>query len=345
MAYSSSKGSSEKKSVGDIIVDVFLKDVEKAGVLPWTMPYNRYSAFNYVNLTQYHGINRLILPFGEYLTMNQIIAWNKSHNTNYRFDAENGVWWEVVFFKVDRKDVSKAEYESYAEKEMSYEDFIAEGNKCFRVMNWLVYSQDGRVMKRRNILRYTRVADRTFFVDPDTGKCLPSRIESGDVSIERYKPQDILNGYIQRSGVKEKETSDVPYYTLSEDTVYMNNHAKSEDDYWSIRFHEYAHSTCIGSRCAREWWNLWESKTGKSMSSADIEDARAKEECIAEIASSMLCSECDIHNFSTSESSNYKNNLAYVQHWKSKIKDWGSSFIYVVSEAEKAYQMIMGADC
>ncbi len=36
--------------------------------MPWQKPYTQYNAFNYFTLKAYRGINRLILPFGEYLT-------------------------------------------------------------------------------------------------------------------------------------------------------------------------------------------------------------------------------------------------------------------------------------
>ena len=95
----------EKKSVAEIIISQFLKDVEESDTIPWTKPYNRYSAFNWYSKTQYRGINRLILPFGEYLTYNQMVEYNKKNGTNYRYDKENGKWWYVTFFKKDTQDV------------------------------------------------------------------------------------------------------------------------------------------------------------------------------------------------------------------------------------------------
>ena len=33
---------------------------------------------------------------------------------------------------------------------------------------------------------------------------------------------------------------------------------------------------------------------------------------------------------------------AYVQSWKKRIKDWGKEFIYIVSQADKAFNYICG---
>ena len=59
----------EKKSVAQIVIDNFLKDVDERGSMPWQRPYERYESFNYFSKKAYRGINRLILPGGEYLSL------------------------------------------------------------------------------------------------------------------------------------------------------------------------------------------------------------------------------------------------------------------------------------
>ena len=73
------------KSVTDIVLERLLKDVEENECMPWQKPYTQYNAFNYFTLKAYRGINRLILPFGEYLTATQINEYNKKHNEDFRF--------------------------------------------------------------------------------------------------------------------------------------------------------------------------------------------------------------------------------------------------------------------
>ena len=329
-----------RKSVGDIIIEKFIEVVDKEGKMPWQMPYNRYLAFNWYSMTQYHGINRLILPIGEYLSMNQMITYNKKHGTNYRYDKTVGPWWSVVFFKTDIKSASDSEMEKLAGTK-SEEDFIKKYPHGVFSGGWLYYvnTSTGCFMKKRNILRYTNVAERSCFID-DEGRVLPSRYETGDVQITKYKPKDIFDKYIKREGISIKfDRGEIPCYIPKLDLIVLNPLAKSEDFYWSYAFHEASHSSGVKNRLNREFFKyVNESKVDRGV----LDDLRSKEECIAEISASMLCSECDIVDFNTSECDVYKNSLAYVESWKRRIKDWGNSFIYIVSEAEKAYQYIMG---
>ena len=69
----------EKKSAADILIETFLKDVDEKGSMPWQRPYERYDSFNYFSQKMYRGFNRILLPFGEYITKNQINTYNKEH--------------------------------------------------------------------------------------------------------------------------------------------------------------------------------------------------------------------------------------------------------------------------
>lgn len=329
----------EKKSVGDIIIEKFIQAVDKEGIMPWQSPYNRYSAFNWFSLNQYRGINRLLLPMGEYLSMNQMIAYNKKNGTNYRFTE--GTWWSVVFFKVDMKDGTRKELEELTDNG-TIEEFLSKYPKGVYSGSWFYYIDTYKTFrKKRNILRYTNVADRTCFVDAERG-VLPSRIENGEVEITRFKPKEIFESYVKREGIPVGSTlEDCPYYDFKSDKIVLNSSPKSEDHYWSYAFHEAAHSTGAVKRLGREFFTAY-ADNSKTYEKSVLDDMRSKEECIAEIAASMVCSECDIVEFNTSECDVYANNLAYVEAWKKRIKDWGNSFIYIVSEAEKAYMRIMG---
>ena len=330
-----------KKKVGEIIVEKFLEQVEKEGVLPWQRPYNRYCAFNWMTLTQYRGINRIILPMGEYLTMNQIISYNKKHGTNYRYNGE-GQWWSVVFFKRYEKVAYDKEVEGIIGSS-DYDDFQKAYPKGVAKDGWFYYPNDTykSVFKRRNILRYTNVTDRTSFVDEERG-VLPSRLENGDVEITRFKPKELFENYIKREKIKVIEMVDeVPCYIPALDKIKLNMAPKSEDFFWSYAFHEAAHSTGSVKRLDRDLFEYFNSERFDS-NSEEYKNLYSIEECIAEIASSMVCSECDIVEFNTSECDVYKNNLAYVNSYKKRIKDWGDSFIYIAHQAELAYERIMG---
>ena len=73
------------------------------------------------------------------------------------------------------------------------------------------------------------------------------------------------------------------------------------------------------------------------------ESTYAVEECIAEITACLCCAETGISDFETSCSEEYDNSVSYVQAWKKRVKDWGKDFIYIVSQADKAFNMICGA--
>ena len=75
----------EKKTVSQILIERFLKDVDEKESMPWQRPYKRYNAFNWSTGTPYRGINRIMLDFGEYLTANQLNQYNKEHNEDFRF--------------------------------------------------------------------------------------------------------------------------------------------------------------------------------------------------------------------------------------------------------------------
>lgn len=330
-----------KKSAGEIVIEQFLKDVEESDEIPWMQPYNMYSAFNWYTKTQYRGFNRLILPFGEYITYNQMVEYNKKTKSNYRYDKENGRWYYVIFFKRDEQNVDS----DWAINNLPQDAIDALNSPSggrYRYKGWLYFSdKDGNIKRVRNILKYSRVAERKCWIDPDTGKCPPSRIETGEVEIERFDAKAVFDAYVDREGIRVDETTEIPCFIPAFDMVQLNKHSTNEEFWWATAFHELAHSTMMPSRLNREFYR-YVIKNQDRPEGYNEKDIRAKEECIAEIAASMVCSECNIAEFKTSESMQYQNHIAYVQSWKKRIKDWGTSFIYIVSEAEKAYLYILG---
>ena len=323
----SDKVEGKKKTVSEIVIERFLKDVDERESMPWQRPYERYNAFNWVSKTPYRGINRLLLPFGEYLTANQINEYNKTHKTEYRF-SKGIEWLPVVFFKRDIKEVSFDKLKEMFDLSGAEDDGYI-GNEGV----WSYFKEKGKYYKQRNILRYSLVADRKWFKDAN-GECLPSRIESGEVEITKSKPVEVWNNYIEREGIKVEETGDFPCYVPSKDMIQVNKYFKSEDEFFSTCFHEAAHSTGHPKRLNRVRGN------GNTFGDSDY----AVEECIAEITASLCCAECGIDKFTTSGTKAYDNNISYVQAWKKKVADFGKEFIYIVSQADKAFSYIMGID-
>lgn len=325
-----------KKSVSDIIIERIIKDAEKLGTMPWQRPYSIYNSFNWVTKKSYRGINRLILPFGEYLTKNQINEYNREHNEDYRF-IKGIMWYPIVYFKYDEKPCSKAEIEEIAaEKDQTgieFEDSSDMGSDTVfitRHNGWNYYKREGKYFKGRNILKYYSVADRKFFVN-SKGETLPSRIDTGEVEIVTSEPRDVLYNYLDRENIQVDYTTGIPCYIPAFDRIRLNKLSKSESHFFSTAFHECAHSTGHISRLNRS-----------SLYNTDKE-SYAVDECIAEITSCLLCAETGIMDFTTSGTEVYENNLAYINYWKGKLKQWGKEFIYIVSQADKAFNYIMSA--
>lgn len=313
------------KSVSEIIIEKFLSEVDKEGVMPWQRPYKRYNSFNYFSFKPYKGINRLLLPFGEYMTAYQINKYNEEKGEDFRF--QKGIeWYPVVFFKVDTKSVSADEIED------KFPDFKKDSSKSSIGVNgvWSYFKTDDGYYKTRNILRYSMVADRQWFKNSRRESPV-SRLESQKITLVSENPKKLMEDYIKRSGVGiTRDSGETPHYNCNEDKVTLNSFMVSEEEYYSTAFHELAHSTGHASRLNRETTYLFGSED------------YAVEECIAEITSYLLCSECGILNFSTSGTKAFENNKAYVKYWKEKIGDWGKKFIYIVSQADKAFHYILG---
>lgn len=320
-----------KRTVSDIIIDRFLKDVEEKGTMPWQRPYERYNAFNYFTMKTYRGINRLLLPFGEYLTKKQINEYNKSHNEDFRF--QKGIeWFPVAFFTVQEKDITREEMlEAFPECDFSKDGYVGTD----RIWNY--YIHNGKPGKRRNVLKYFEVAERKHFKN-SKGEMLPSRLETGEVEINLEEPKKVIDDYVEREGLRVDYTSGgVPCYISLLDKVELNPYIKNQDEWFSTAFHEFAHSTGYKTRLNRKGVHY-----PKGITPKEKESIYAVEECIAEITASLLCAECGIYTYETSGTKAYDNNIAYVQSWKKKVQDWGKEFIYIVSQADKAFNYILG---
>ena len=335
-----------KRTVADIIIDRFLKDVDEKESMPWQRPYERYNAFNYFTKIPYRGINRLILPFGEYITKNQIQQYNKEKGyliyengkfagmkpEAYRF-VKGIQWIPVVFFKREVKDASIEEFvEEYPDRVVDLSD---DGRFVGRIGAWSYRVHKGGLVKERKILRYYEVADRKFFQNA-AGECLPSRIETGEVKITKSRPKDVLESYIEREGISvDYKYAGTPSYVPDLDLIrlnpYMRDGDNAEDKWFSVAFHEAGHSTGAKGRLNRE---------GVVHVNKEDEDKYAQEEVIAEICCCLCCAETGVYTFNSSGMSDYDNNIAYVQSWKKRVKDWGSKFIYLVSQADKAFNFI-----
>jgi antirestriction protein ArdC len=338
-----------KKTVAEIFIEAFLRDVDEKGSMPWQRPYQIYNAFNWVSEKPYRGVNRLLLPFDEYVTMKQVIDYNKEHGTDYRYVPREGkyLWYPVVFFRKSRKKVSRKEVDKSLEEKgklgsVDVDSPVEKGlsEKYLFKDKWGVsYFKlaDGSFEKEKSVLVYHNVTSIKNFKNSD-GVSLPSKLENKVVVITYSEPKEVIDKYIERSGIRVKyDSGETPAYAPMLDLVNLNPYMKSQEEWFSTAFHELGHSTGHQSRLNRE------GITGKGSGDKKTE-VYAKEECIAEICAALCCSECNIGKFETSGTRAYENSLAYVQSWKKRVKDFGSSFIYICSQAEAAFNYIFDDD-
>lgn len=310
--------------VSEILINQFLKDVDSLGKMPWQCPYKNYSdAFNWVTVTPYSGFNRLMLPFGEYMTANQLNKYNKDNGEDFKF--QKGIkWFHVTFYTTKEQDVSEKDVKSALENV----DLTKDG--CLgKAYGWIYYHEGAKYIKRKNVLRYYRVADIKHFVN-SKGEHLRSRLEDEVVTLSNSDAKQIISNYVNREGITIQKIGSTPCYDIKQDIIGLNPYYSNEDEWYSTAFHEMAHSTGAVNRLNRLSVESYEG------------DLIAQEECIAEITAYLLCCECGIQDFKTSGQSGYYNNIAYVQYWKKKVKDWGSTFLYICSKAEEAFNYIMG---
>lgn len=89
-----------QKKIREMCKNILLDRISKTQQLPWESPLKCFNSFNWVTGNTYRGINRVILPFGEYLTSRQLVEYNKKHGTDYIYDKDSTPFYPVVFSKM-----------------------------------------------------------------------------------------------------------------------------------------------------------------------------------------------------------------------------------------------------
>ena len=317
----------KKKTAIDVVIDSFLKRVQQEGEMPWQNPHKFGVSINWVSKKMYRGINRIILPSGEYMTKNQLNKYNEENGTDFKF--QKGIeWFPVVFY-------------SEREAEVKPEDVtipLKDGESYHTSNGGVVYKRDGKYYTKYYVLKYSLVAEIRHFKDSE-GNELPRRIKddgTGDLVLSKEDPERVIQNYIKWSGVRYEEVNDGrSFYRPSEDLVHVNEKYAWGDAKYSVTFHELAHSTGHAKRLNR---------IGITMSDGFAGARYSVEECIAEMTAALLCQETGISDFVTSGTLQENNSVAYVQNWSKSIRDFGSKLPSICKQAEQAYLYILGED-
>lgn len=168
------------KKVAEIIVEQVIRQAKELRRLPWDCGYLT-PCINYISGRPYRGVNRLLLADGEeFLTMKQLIDYNKRYKTNFRYisecETDDAVTASrrkthlVVFYNRSVKEITAEQYESYR------------GNPYYT--GRLVATKDGKYYLKSFVLKYYRVFNIEFCVD-ENGNSLPPRLARK--SFEQYR--------------------------------------------------------------------------------------------------------------------------------------------------------------
>ena len=143
------------------------------------------------------------------------------------------------------------------------------------------------------------------------------------------KAIDICSEYLFREKLKVMNTPGKAYYSVTKDYINVPEAQAlvKYDDYYPILFHEMAHSTGAKSRQNRD---------GIPKHNGFGSHEYSEEELVAEMTSAYLCGRTNW------EVPQLEQSAAYIQNWLSVIGDNREILQRAASQAEKAYDFIMG---
>lgn len=205
---------------------------------------------------------------------------------------------------------------------------IRKGEKASMIVLWKwLEEEDEETGEKKQIpyLRYFHV----FNIGQCEGLTARHTREIPNKATADLTAENILNDYLQRSGVKlVHEQGDRAFYRPSTDSITLPLMAqfKSTAEYYSTAFHEASHSTGHKSRLDRL------EKTAFFGS-----EAYSKEELIAEMASCFLVNHAGLET-----PSSFRNNVAYIQNWLQVLRNDKRFIVSASTKAEKTVNMILG---
>lgn len=292
----------KKINVYQMVTDRIVSELEK-GVIPWRKPWSG------VGLSDGGSVNYVSRK--PYSMLNQMLLGREGEYLTFKQindlggSIKKGAKGEIVVFFTQVKYTKKTEENQDTE----------EKKKEYTVP----------------LLRYYHV----YHIDDTIGilsKIKVEELQDGIQPIERAEA--VINGYLEREKslkFHNDRPTDKAYYSPTTDTVNvpMMSQYQIKEEYYSTTFHELTHSTLIASRCDRSSDRMGISAFGS--------DSYSREELVAEIGSAMLCN----HSGLDCEMA-FKNSVAYIKGWLSKLKSDDHAIVWAASRAEKAAKFILG---
>lgn len=305
-------------NIYEMVTDRIIQKLERAEEneekFHWVKPFDitngvRY-ACNYETQIPYTGINRLLAEPDEYLTFNQIKKMNEKNNDDFLHIRKGAKGTPILY--VNWKEVLDDDENVKTDK-------------------------DGNPIKKPFFKYYTVFSRQdTLFKN---GENLPSKIPTkhfGYEEIESMTQRELLRftsmitHYCNQNGIELQFINDGTraYFSLSDKVIRvpsMSNFS-SVYEYASTVAHEAIHSTMIiNNRVSDNEYNY--------------KERYSREELVAEIGAAMLVSQ-----FKISDNSQHKDNdIAYIQGWRSFIKDNDTKGIIIgaAQHAQKTCDLIL----
>lgn len=255
-------------------------------IIPWRKPWVGGMPVNYMTQKSYQGINLLLLPYG-----GEWITYKQCTELdgNVKKREKSSM---IIFFKMVEK-----EDEDNPDQQKVY--------PCIKYSNVFHISQCEGVTSKL----------------PDSE---PSDIDL----IERA--ENVISSYVTRANLDLQTIrgSNRAFYDLVKDSITLPDISQftNSNDYYSVAFHELAHSTGHKERL-----NRW---TDSKVSFASID--YSKEELVAEIGASMVMNMLDLEIPET-----FENSIAYIDGWRKKIKSDNKIIVSSANLAQKSANLIL----
>ncbi len=279
----------DKLNIYEIVTEQIL-EIMAQGIIPWKKPWNaRGSHRNLVSGKQYRGVNVFLLscsPFSSPWWMTFKQATEKGGKVQKGQKGRKVVFWKPLLINEKNATTGKTEKK-----------------KIFMLRYYTIFNLE-------------QVDGIEAPVEPESEKLEPIA-EAEKIVSDMQNCPDIL----------EAAGNKACYYP-SRDEVQMPffQDFDEAEKYYSILFHELAHSTGHESRVSRP-----EMQKGNRFGSEDY----SKEELIAEMTAAFLCGEAGILPATV------ENSVAYLQSWTAKFKEDTRMVVCAAAAAQKAADYIL----
>ena len=275
----------------EVVTERIIEAIEKNKALPWRKPWRTGGTGqlprNLVSNKEYRGVNVFLL-------------------TMMGFDSP---FW--VTFKQAK----------------SLGGSVRKGEKGSPVIFWSILERKNE--KTGKLEKIPFIKHSTLFnISQCEGLAVPDESSIPKVKIDPIDAcEAIVSGYSDRPQIVEREQQ--AYYSIAQDVINMPRHDtfESPEEYYSVLFHEFGHSTLHPDRLNR---------IASEKRSFFGSESYSKEELIAEFSSRFLCAHAGI------DSATIDNSVAYLQGWVSALRERPRMLVEAAAQAQKAADYILG---